>query len=171
MQRLEHVPLRALPAVRRPPSILVVDDEPLVRHVLVKKLRHHGFDVREAPDGEEALELVHRDPPDLVLTDLHMPRCDGERLCQMLKSDPVTSEMSVVLMTAGPTDEDLMRGIGFDDVLYKPLPHDLPDLLRSLLAAGSGEPAHSSQAPGPTESTPARAWGAGSRAAGIATGR
>src|SRR5688572_23082992 len=116
-----------------PPSILVVDDEPLVRHVLVRKLQHHGFDVREASDGAEALELVHRDPPDIVLTDLNMPNCDGERLCQLLKAGPATSQIPVVLMTAATIDEGLVRVVGFDDVLYKPLPQGLPDLLRALI--------------------------------------
>jgi CheY-like chemotaxis protein len=160
MQRLERVPvLRPPHAVPRPPSIVVVDDEPLVRQLLVRKLQLHGFDVREACDGDEALELVHRDQPDIVLTDLNMPHCDGERLCQMLKAEPATSPISVVLMTAATIDESLMRVLGFDDVLYKPLPRGLPDLLRGLIANRRGDVQRADETAGPVEGT--RAWSAG----------
>jgi CheY-like chemotaxis protein len=160
MQRLDPVAqLRALPAVARPPLVLVVDDEPLVRHLLVRKLQHHGFTVREASDGEEALANVHQAPPDIVLTDLHMPNCDGERLCQLLKAGSATSAIPVVLMTAGTIDEDLMRVVGFDDVVYKPLPQDLPHLLRALLANQSPEAERADAAAGPTQ--PRHAWAAG----------
>jgi CheY-like chemotaxis protein len=119
-----------------PPTVLVVDDDPLVRQVLVRKLRHSGFVVREAADGQEAIELVHCDQPDVVLSDLHMPHCDGERLCQMLKARPTTSEIPVVLMTAGTIDE-AVHVEGFDAVLYKPLPPDLPEFLLTLLKSRS----------------------------------
>ena len=135
MERFDRVPRSTAPqAVPRRPSVLIVDDEPLVRDLLVRRLQNDGFDVREAADGEDAVEQVHRDRPDIVLTDLNMPRCDGERLCQILKADVTTSEISVVLMTASSIDEDVMRLVGFDDVLFKPLPRDLPDLLRAVLA-------------------------------------
>ena len=160
MQRFERVPvLMPSHAVPRRPSILVVDDEPLVRQLLVRKLQHHGFDVREASDGDEALELVHRDPPDIVLTDLNMPHCDGERLCQMLKAEPATSQISVVLMTAAAIDEGLMRVVGFDEVLYKPLSPGLPDRLRALIATERGEVRPASETAGPVEAT--RGWSPG----------
>ena len=67
------------------PRVLVVDDEELVRLVIARTLRLSGFDVFEARDGLEALARMPVAAPDLVLTDLNMPRCNGEQLCVEIK--------------------------------------------------------------------------------------
>ena len=67
------------------PRVLVVDDEEIVRLVLARALRLSGFDVFEARDGLEALARMPVAAPDLVLTDLNMPRCNGETLCVEIK--------------------------------------------------------------------------------------
>ena len=119
------------PKVR--PRVLVVDDEELVRLVIVKTLQRAGYEVFEARDGLDALTVMREAKPDLVLTDLNMPRCNGERLCADIKREPATASVHVVLMTGGPLDEARMRDIGCAAVVYKPLPDRLADLLSAVL--------------------------------------
>ena len=119
------------PAVR--PRVLVVDDEDVVRLVIARTLRRGGFDVFEARDGLEALARLPAVAPDLVLTDLNMPRCNGERLCLEITRQRVTANVRVVMMTGGPLDESRMRQIGCAAVLYKPLPDRLAELLAEIL--------------------------------------
>jgi CheY-like chemotaxis protein len=121
----------AQPSVR--PRVLVVDDEDVVRLVLARRLRLGGFDVFEARDGLEALARLPAIAPDLVLTDLNMPRCNGERLCLEIKRQPAMAGIRVVMITGGPLDEARMRQIGCAAVFYKPLPDRLSDLLVEIL--------------------------------------
>ncbi|MEO5822784.1 MAG: response regulator [Vicinamibacteraceae bacterium] len=114
--------------------MLVVDDEELVRLVIARTLRFYGFDVWEARDGLDALGQLSMAAPDLVLSDLNMPRCNGERLCDELKRHPETAGIRVVLMTGGPLDEARMRQLGCDAVVYKPLPDRLGELLLAVLS-------------------------------------
>ena len=74
-----------------PLRVLVVDDEDLIRQVIGTILRRAGFDVDEARDGLEALDCLRTAMPDLVLTDLDMPRCNGEELCTEIKRDRATA--------------------------------------------------------------------------------
>lgn len=115
------------------PRVLVVDDEELVRLVLARTLRLNGFDVFEARDGLEALARMPVAAPDLVLTDLNMPRCDGATLCAEIKRRHATAGVPVVIMTGGPLDEAHMRELGCAAVLYKPLTDRLPEFLLSIL--------------------------------------
>jgi CheY-like chemotaxis protein len=114
--------------------LLIVDDEDLVRSVVASILRRSGFEVTEARDGIEALASARATPPDAVLTDLNMPRCNGEGLCVALKGDPATAGIPIILMTGSQTDEAHMRSVGCIAVLYKPLPPSVGDRLRGLLA-------------------------------------
>jgi CheY-like chemotaxis protein len=113
--------------------VLVVDDEDIVRVVLATLLRRGGFEVIEAHDGVEALASASAMKPDLVLSDLNMPRCDGERLCLELKRNPLTADIPLVIMTGGPTDEARLRALGCVAVFYKPLPASMADHVRVLL--------------------------------------
>jgi CheY-like chemotaxis protein len=115
------------------PRVLVVDDEELVRLVIARTLRLSGFDVFEARDGLEALARMPVAAPDLVLTDLNMPRCNGEMLCAEIKRRHATAGVQVVIMTGGPLDEAHMRELGCAAVIYKPLVDGLPEFLLSIL--------------------------------------
>lgn len=108
-----------------PLRVLVVDDEDIVRHVIATSLRRAGFNVDEARDGLEALERLRTAAPDIVLTDLDMPRCNGARLCAAIKGNRATADIPVLLMTGGAPDEARMRELGCHAVLYKPLPPSL----------------------------------------------
>ena len=103
--------------------ILIVDDEPLNVDYLEQELEAHGFRTATAGNGLEALERVAADPPDLVLLDVMMPAMDGISALRILKGDPETRLIPVVLMTALNAVEDRVRGIeaGADDFLSKPV--------------------------------------------------
>jgi DNA-binding NarL/FixJ family response regulator len=107
----------------RQARILIVDDEPLNVDYLEQELESLGFATETAADGSEALERVAADPPDLVLLDVMMPRMDGISVLRVLKDDPETRLIPVVLMTALNAVEDRVRGIhaGADDFLSKPV--------------------------------------------------
>ena len=115
------------------PRVLVVDDEEIVRLVIARTLRLNGFDVFEARDGLEALARMPVVAPDLVLTDLNMPRCNGEMLCAEIKRRYASAGVQVVIMTGGPLDEARMRELGCAAVMYKPLTNRLPEFLLSIL--------------------------------------
>ncbi len=76
-------------------TILVVEDSPPQAFVLRKLLQHHGYKATVAGDGAEALELVRKQPPDLILSDVNMPVMNGYEMCLVLKSDPATASIPV----------------------------------------------------------------------------
>lgn len=113
------------PALRsddRPAHILVVDDLPANARILEALLTRDNYRVTIAANGEQALEEVAKEHPDLVLLDILMPKIDGYEVCRRLKSDPATRLIPVVLVT-GLTDTDSrIRGleVGADDFMSKP---------------------------------------------------
>ena len=68
--------------MRSKKKVLIIDDEPHIRRVIELKLKQRGYQVFEAKDGEEGLELIHRLRPDAVITDIMMPKLDGKALCE-----------------------------------------------------------------------------------------
>src|SRR5262245_699722 len=100
-------------------KILIVDDEPLNVSYLEQELDELGYVTKTAATGVEALDLVAADPPDLILLDVMMPEMDGITALRILKADPETRLIPVVLMTALNAREDRIRGIeaGADDFL------------------------------------------------------
>jgi diguanylate cyclase (GGDEF)-like protein len=105
--------------------ILVIEDEPRLRFILEKQLRDakdSSYDVRTAEDGIKGLEAVLRDPPDLILLDVMMPGLDGYEVCRRLKSNPLTSRIPVIFLTAKSTLDDRLHGLEVyaDDYVTKP---------------------------------------------------
>ena len=92
-------------------KILVVDDEPDIRELLIDELTDSGYETIEAENGADALERVRVDQPDLVLLDLMMPIMDGTEALQILKSDPETQNLPVILLTAVSADEGEQRAL------------------------------------------------------------
>jgi CheY-like chemotaxis protein len=119
-------------------TILVVDDDDQVRGLLRAMLERGPHRVLEAEDGEEALALIGRVPPDLVVLDVNMPRLDGPGLCRRLKADGATRALPVLMLTAGTRDENRRRCLdaGADGYLTKPFsPLALLDLIDAHLGA------------------------------------
>lgn len=117
-------------------TILIVDDIVANARLLQRLLAREGHNVLFAQNGEEALERVRADQPDLILMDVIMPTLDGFETCRRLKSDPDTRLVPVVLITALQSSRDRVRGleVGADDFLTRPLnTAELTARVRSLL--------------------------------------
>jgi DNA-binding response OmpR family regulator len=121
-------------------NILVVDDEDVVRDVVVRYLEHAGMRTVQAADGEEARELIERDPPDLVVLDVMVPKINGLDLCSWIRAH---GEIPVILLTARGEESDRITGLelGADDYVVKPFsPRELVIRVKAILRrTGSAE--------------------------------
>jgi len=116
--------------------VLVVDDARINVELLKEVLSRDGHTVLTAADGLEALAIVERDRPEVVLSDVMMPEMDGYELCRAIKSSPVTRLTPVVLVTSLQSREERLKGInaGADDFLLKPVnPHEVCARVRALM--------------------------------------
>ncbi|MDY7083538.1 MAG: response regulator [Actinomycetota bacterium] len=106
----------------RPDLILVVDDDQDIASFVEFNLKVHGFEVIRARDGEEALDLMQNNRPDLAVVDWMMPRMDGVELTRRLRAEPLTSALPVIMLTAKSMTVDKVVGLtaGVDDYLVKP---------------------------------------------------
>ena len=116
--------------------VVVADDSPLIHRHTVPILEDDGYEVMSAYDGEEALALVRAHHPDLVVTDVEMPKLDGYGVCKALKADPATAHLPVLICSSLGEAADLERGFdaGADDYLVKPvIPEELSTRVRALV--------------------------------------
>src|SRR3954452_17452118 len=110
-----------------PGRVLIVDDIPPNIKLLEAKLTSEYYDVITAENGHKALELARRESPDLILLDIMMPGLDVFKVCEILKGDPRTAHIPVIMVTALSDVADRVRGLqaGADDFLSKPV-RDVP---------------------------------------------
>lgn len=122
----------ALPSISQEATILVVDDSPTIRRVVVDSLTAHGYRVCEAADGVEGIREIATQRPDLILLDITMPRLDGYRLCRLVKSHATTRHIPVVMLSGKDGTFDRLRGrlAGSSDYITKPF--DTPALLQKI---------------------------------------
>ncbi len=116
--------------------VLLADDDPGLRRLIGATLGNQDFDLLQATDGEEALQIARQQRPELVLLDVNMPKLDGFEVCRHLKSEPETASIKVVMLTARGADTDRARGreAGADDYFIKPFsPVQLLNKLYALL--------------------------------------
>jgi DNA-binding response OmpR family regulator len=114
-------------------TVLVVDDEPIVRDVVVRYLRRDGYRTLEAADGVRARELLEADPPSIVVLDLMLPGLDGLQLCRWIRE---RSDLPVIMLTARGEEADRIVGLelGADDYVTKPFsPRELAARVRTVL--------------------------------------
>ena len=89
------------------PTVLLVEDEPAQREVLVYNFEAEGFDVISADNGEDGLLLVEENQPDLIILDSMIPQLSGLEVCRRLKSNPKTRQIPVIMLSARAEDVDL----------------------------------------------------------------
>jgi len=119
-------------------TVLVVDDEPIVRDVIVRYLRRDGFATLEAADGDRARELIETAEPTLVVLDVMLPGTDGLELCRWIRS---RSDLPVIMLTARGEEADRIVGLelGADDYVTKPFsPRELAARVRTVLRRSNG---------------------------------
>jgi DNA-binding response OmpR family regulator len=105
--------------------ILVVDDDAGIRNNVERILTAEGHTVLTADNGQQGLLLVHREHPDLVLTDLSMPGLDGRAFCEAIRNDVRTRETRIIAMSAGPALYAQATGLKADSVVAKPFTSDV----------------------------------------------
>ncbi len=121
------------------PKILVVDDEPEAVELLEFNLRQAGYEVVAAADGAEALKKARAVLPGLVVLDLMLPEVDGLEVCKMLRRDPATTSIPIMMVTAKAAEIDRILGLelGADDYLTKPFsPRELVLRVKKILERG-----------------------------------
>jgi two-component system alkaline phosphatase synthesis response regulator PhoP len=120
-------------------KIVVIEDEADILEVLQYNLKREGYMVIASRDGEEGLDSVRRENPDLVLLDLMLPGLDGLEVCKRLQADPVTANVPVIMVTAKGEETDVVSGlqIGADDYVTKPFsPKELLARVKAVLRRG-----------------------------------
>ena len=118
-------------------KVLIVDDEPNVRRLL-HSILGKTFEVFEAEDGRQAIEMVNSQKPDVVLMDMMMPKMDGLTACHMIKNDPATKSIPVIMVTAIGFELNikLSQQMGASGYVTKPFSsEDLLDKIAQVLAA------------------------------------
>ena len=104
-------------------KILVVDDEPDIIRLVARIMESHGHLVITAKNGEQALDLVRDDPPDLVIVDLDLPQMTGLGVCKKIKSSQATGHIPIIMMTAAYVSlagAKRAAGVGADEYIFKP---------------------------------------------------
>src|ERR1700738_3576266 len=123
--------------------VLVVDDDEVIRRLIVVNLQLEGFEVETAVDGQDCLDKVADIDPDVITLDVMMPRLDGWETAVQLRRSPDTAHIKVVLITARAQDDEVARGtsVGADAYLTKPF--DPGEMIRVVRELAGNPPAHS----------------------------
>ncbi len=117
-------------------KILIAEDSSTVRRLVTARLTADGYEVVEAADGEEALALVRRERPDLILLDKEMPKLDGFEVVRALREDTQTCAIPIVMLTERTGEEDVLGALhlGVEEYMPKPFsPHELSARVRRAL--------------------------------------
>jgi two-component system phosphate regulon response regulator PhoB len=115
--------------------VLLAEDDPDIRHLVVFKLCRAGLDVVGVPDGLAALHAARHDPPDLALLDVRIPKMSGLEVCRELRGDPATARIPIIMLTARTRPQDIQTAyrMGADEYIAKPF--SPRELLRRVEAA------------------------------------
>lgn len=119
-------------------KVVVVDDSPTAMQFAAETLRGAGYDVDTAADGEEAIEMIHSNPPDIVVLDIILPKKNGFQVCRELKTNPQTSEVKIVLLSSKSQETDRFWGQrqGADAYITKPVePTELTAIVSAVAAS------------------------------------
>ena len=121
-------------------TVLIADDEPNIVISLEYLLEHDGYQVQVARDGQEALDAIARQPPDLVLLDVMLPRVSGFDVCQKIRENPAWQHVRIVMLTAKGREVEMTKGLALGAHAYITKPFSTKDLLAQIRAQ-LGDPA------------------------------
>lgn len=121
-------PTPQLPALTSHPTVLIVEDNTDVAHLIGKQLGNR-YDTHYATDGQDGIKQARAIVPDLIITDLMMPKADGLELCRTLRNDPVTSHIPLIIITAKASDADRVKGLQVGADAYLSKPYNVDELL------------------------------------------
>ena len=113
-------------------KILIVDDDPNILMSLEFLMNKNGYEVRVARNGKEALDIVNKDTPDLVLLDIMMPDVDGYAICKHIKSTAKLKNTKVVFLSAKTKESDIQKGYDLGASLYVTKPFSTRDLMKEI---------------------------------------
>ena len=119
-------------------TILIADDEPNIVISLEYLLQRDGYQVRVARNGQEALEAIKANPPDLVLLDVMLPLVSGFEVCQKIRENPTLAGMRIVMLTAKGRDVEMSKGLALGANAYVTKPFSTQDLLAQVRALLGG---------------------------------
>lgn len=122
--------------------VMVVDDDPLLTRLVRINLELSDFEVEEVWDGSAAMRILEKNPPDLLILDIMMPRMDGWDILKLIREDPSLFELPIVILTARAQEEDALKGweMGADDYITKPFSSlRLSDGVRNVLDSSHEE--------------------------------
>ena len=137
---IEYVDVIDCPDRMSRSKVLIIEDEPDLVEVVSYNLKREGFQVISAGRGDDGLNMIRNLSPSLVILDLMLPGIDGLSICQHIKSDPLTRDIPIIIVSAKGEESDVVIGLGLgaDDYLAKPFgPRELLARVKAVLRRGS----------------------------------
>ena len=113
-------------------KILVVDDDPYILMSLEFLMKKEGYEVKVARNGTEALEIIHREIPSLILLDIMMPDVDGYAICKEVKGSKKLKDIRIVFLSAKSKESDIQKGYDLGASLYITKPFSTRDLMKKV---------------------------------------
>jgi two-component system, OmpR family, alkaline phosphatase synthesis response regulator PhoP len=117
------------------PSILIVDDDPVIRNLLkqiLDEFQEAGVRLLTADNGEAAMESVKREKPDIIFLDVMMPKMNGFEVCQMVKRDPETRDICIIMLTAKGQEIDKQKAIELGSDYYITKPFNIAEITKKV---------------------------------------
>jgi len=118
------------------PSILIVDDDPVIRNLLnqiLEEFQESGVRILTAENGETAIEIIKREKPDIVFLDVMMPKMNGFEVCDMVKRNPETKDICIVMLTAKGQEIDKQKAKERGADCYITKPFNIDEILRKVI--------------------------------------
>jgi CheY-like chemotaxis protein len=118
------------------PSILIVDDDPVIRNLLnqiLEGFQESGVRLLTAENGEAAMESIKREKPDIIFLDVMMPKMNGFEVCDMVKRDPETKDIFIIMLTAKGQEIDKQKANALGSNYYITKPFNIDEIMRKVV--------------------------------------
>jgi two-component system, OmpR family, alkaline phosphatase synthesis response regulator PhoP len=118
------------------PSILIVDDDPVIRNLLtqiLEEFQESGVRILTAENGEAAIEIIKREKPDIIFLDVMMPKMNGFEVCDIVKRDPATKDICIIMLTAKGQEIDKQKAKELGSDYYITKPFNIDEIIRKVI--------------------------------------